>query len=128
MSFVFPKVYMIQPLLDWADELKESESLSSDQVTNFKASAIAHGLYQDELVKAQLSLLYGKLAETELSGSVSNLAIQNEDSLEWSDNEDAVTNELETNDVADHLEHVNGSSTTVKYAQINTRRSGRMRK
>jgi len=151
MSFAFPKVYMLQPLLQWADELSADESLSSDKVTNFKANAIAHGLFNDDLVQAKLSLLYGKLADTELSGNVSKITVSNDD-LDWSDSENAVTHSLEEHEVANHLKHVNGSSAVINGSsavingssavingssavkpervttKVNVRRGGRMRK
>tara|TARA_Y100000817_G_C16843440_1_gene539038 strand:- start:210 stop:614 length:405 start_codon:yes stop_codon:yes gene_type:complete len=133
MSFVVPKVYMIEPMLAWARELADSDSMSSNDLASFKDSVVSHGLSNDDDVQRMLSLLYDKAVDNDLTNTVSQLAVdETEECDNWSD-EDAITNELETADVQEHLQHVTENVKDTKMASVakvamrNTRRSGRMR-
>ena len=139
MSFVLPKVHMLQPMLSWGEQLLENPSLSNDELKNFKESVVAHGLVDDAELSEMSSALQSKVVNSSLSDTLDSLIVnenneneQNENGWSDYDSDDTSMKNLNASDISEHLETVSSHSRTrLRKSQthrLNVRRTGRMRK
>jgi len=136
MSFVLPKVHMLQPMLSWGEQLLENTALSNDELNNFKTSVAAHGLVDDADLNEITSALQSKVVNSSLSDTLDSLTVnenkQNENGWSDYDSDDTSLKNLNASDISEHLETVSSHSRTrLRKSQthrLNVRRTGRMRK
>lgn len=133
MTFVLPKTYMIDPMLNWGNKLLQKDTVGLSEINNFNHSLQSHGLTDDSNLRALVSQLHSKMVDGSLSSSVSSMGIRKSraEELDWSDydSDGEKMTDLNSSDVSSHLQHISSTNRLKKAKSngMNVRRSGRMR-